>query len=157
MPGHSNVNSSRRATSNYARGLRLYLGALLIIWRACSLRQLRRRKSRRDLGSRISRRIRRRALMKLGGACECCSLPAEPFAFALTIHHINYNGKEHRQLLNLSGLSLNQWILITDDPRAQPFPVEVLCQVCHQLTHQMGRCPHRRKTFHAHAESSRAA
>lgn len=153
MPRHSNVSSLRRATSSYAQRVSLYLGALLIIWRACSLRQIRQRKARRDVCSRGAQRIRRRALMKLGGACACCGLPVEPFAFALTVHHINYNGKEHRKLLGLSDLNLNQWILTTDNPRAEPFPVEVLCQVCHQLTHQMGRCPHRHRTAKATASA----
>lgn len=164
MPGHSNVTSLRRATSSYVQGLSIYLGALLILWRACSLHLLRQRKARRDVASRRTRRFRRRALMKLGGACACCGLPVDPFADVLTVHHINYNGKEHRQLLSLSSLSLNQWILTTDNPRAEPFPVEVLCQVCHQLTHQMGRCPHRWRAshttpaaIHGYVGSSRAA
>lgn len=120
-----------------------YLGALSILWRACNLRLLRQRKARRDIGRRHTRRLLRRALLKLGGACECCGLSVEPFALALSIHHTNYNGKEHRQLLGLHSMSVTQWVLTTDNPRAEPFPVEVLCQVCHQLTHQMGRCPHR--------------
>ena len=149
MPGHSNVTRFRRATSDYMHALRLYLGALCIIWRACSLRQLRERKARRCIKGPHSRRIHRRALMKLGGACACCGLRADAFALALNIHHINHNGTEHRRLLGMSGLSVSLWVLATDNPRAEPFPVEALCVVCHQLTHQLGQCPHRHRTAKA--------
>jgi hypothetical protein len=41
---------------------------------------------------------RRKALLKLGGACACCGLGMD-FGRALEMHHVNLNGDLHRKVL----------------------------------------------------------
>lgn len=123
--------------------------ALLKYWRA--LRALRRayRKARRPLphhdqrSARRKLRRRRRALDLLGGACACCGLAGEAFASVLTLHHVRGTGGEHRRLLGSIGRGLSEEIVMLGGSPPPPFDVEILCRNCHELTHALGRCPHR--------------
>lgn len=81
----------------------------------------------------LRRRIRRaRALAQLGGRCERCgqSHPA-----ALEIHHRNHNGAEHTRALDLLSISLTEWVVREENPRAGGFAVGLLCLNCHRIEH----------------------
>jgi hypothetical protein len=87
---------------------------------------------------------RRGALLKLGGACACCGLGIE-YARVLEMHHVNFNGDLHRKVLRAFSGGCVTWILETPAPHLGLFALEVLCVVCHRMTHETGACPHRRK------------
>jgi hypothetical protein len=87
---------------------------------------------------------RRAALVKLGGCCACCGLGME-FAPVLEIHHVNFNGDLHRQVMKALHIGAVTWVLEATNPSAGLFAVEVLCSGCHRMTHEAGRCPHRWK------------
>ena len=89
-------------------------------------------------------RKRRRALARLGGRCACCGLGME-FWPALSVHHVNHNGSEHREVRGALGLSIEGDILTRDDPTAGLFALMPLCQVCHTMIHAQGYCPHERR------------
>jgi hypothetical protein len=86
--------------------------------------------------------MKRRAIVRLGGACACCGLGLD-FQPLLTLHHVNGNGSEHRRALAAIGVGLVNWVLIYPTPGEGLFAVEVLCEVCHKMTHNAGTCPHR--------------
>lgn len=85
----------------------------------------------------LRRRVRRvRALRKLGGRCERCgqSHPA-----ALEIHHTRGNGALHAVELDRLGVSLSEWVVREENPRAGRFAVELLCLNCHRIEHDGAR------------------
>jgi len=120
------------------RRLRLCLRAVRAVYRA----HYRKPKPARPNKRKHREKMRRRAIRRLGGACACCGLGLE-FARVLTFHHINQNGDLHRPVLSALSIGLVQWVLTRDDPGSGLFAVEVLCEVCHKMTHEAGRCPHR--------------
>lgn len=121
-----------------------------VYWRAllAILRALRRgpRAHRPETARRSLARLRsrRRAVRKLGGACACCGAGVE-FVRALEFHHVRGNGTLHRAVLRALDTGLVGWILDCPNPSAGLFAVEVLCVVCHRMTHEEGACPHGRK------------
>ncbi|MET0646717.1 MAG: hypothetical protein ABW208_08845 [Pyrinomonadaceae bacterium] len=114
--------------------------ALFALWRA-SRRPL--RPSQTATPARFSE-SRRKALLKLGGACACCGLGME-FGRALELHHVNLNGDLHRKVLRAFSGGCVTWVLETPAPHLGLFALEPLCIVCHRMTHEEGVCPHRRK------------
>jgi hypothetical protein len=81
----------------------------------------------------LRRRARRaRALAKLGGACERCgqSHPA-----TLEIHHRHGNGRLHAVALDARRMSLSEWVVREENPRAGRFAVCLLCLNCHRIEH----------------------
>jgi hypothetical protein len=59
---------------------------------------------------------RRRALVKLGGACACCGLGIE-YARVLEMHHVHHNGNLHRKILRAFSAGVVTWVLETPAPR----------------------------------------
>jgi ribosomal protein L34E len=86
---------------------------------------------------------RRKAVEKLGGRCACCGLGME-FWPALSIHHVNHNGSEHREVRRAFGLSIEGEVLTRDEPGGGLFALTPLCLVCHTMIHAQGYCPHER-------------
>jgi hypothetical protein len=80
----------------------------------------------------------------LCGACACCGLGLE-FWPALSIHHVNHNGGEHREVRRAFGLSIEGEVLTREDPGGGLFALMPLCQVCHTMIHALGYCPHERR------------
>jgi hypothetical protein len=125
----------------------VYWRALLAIWRAlrgCKYEQKPRRASVSAKRSRARMRSRRRAVVKLGGACVCCGLGVE-FLPVLEFHHVHHNGWLHREVMRALDTGVRGWILTHPDPRAGLFALEVLCVNCHRMHHEAGRCPHRKE------------
>jgi len=89
-------------------------------------------------------RSRRRAVVKLGGACACCGLGLE-FLPVLEFHHVNHNGALHRDVMRALDTAVRGWILTHPDPGRGLFALEVLCIVCHRMHHEAGACPHRKE------------
>ena len=125
--------------------LSLLLRAARAIWRAYRRarrgtlpRPFTRKQKNRD-------RRRRRAVNRLGGACACCGLGLD-YARALVFHHVNFNGKEHREALAAVGMSITRWVLTADRPGVGLFAVEVLCETCHRMVHEHGACLHRSRS-----------
>ena len=121
-----------------------HLRALRALWRA--YRKSKRPRTRRAATPKQKRRAkrRRRALARLGGACACCGLGLE-FWPALSIHHVNHNGGEHREVRRAFGLSIEGDVLTRDEPTEGLFALMPLCQVCHTMIHAQGYCPHERR------------
>lgn len=124
--------------------MRACLRALRALWRA--YRKSKRQWPQQQATPKQKRRARRRrrALARLGGACACCGLGME-FWPALSIHHVNHNGSEHREVRGGLGLSIEGDVLTREDPTAGLFALMPLCQVCHTMIHALGYCPHKRR------------
>ena len=123
--------------------LRIYWLAVLALHRA-----RRRRKSFVAFGKPRIGSHRRKALLKLGGRCACCNIGME-FAGALEIHHVNFNGDLNRQIMKALDMGIVTWVLECTKPKEGLFAVEVLCSVCHRMTHLRGKCPHRKEVRRA--------
>ncbi|MFL6332042.1 MAG: hypothetical protein ACJ754_01715 [Pyrinomonadaceae bacterium] len=119
----------------------VYLSALRALWLAVV--RCRGKLDREPAGKDVSH-ARRKALLKLGGACACCGLGME-YARVLEFHHTYHNGDLHRRVLRAFSSGVVTWVLETPAPGRGLFAVEVRCVVCHRMLHEAGACPHRRK------------
>jgi hypothetical protein len=140
-PRAADAEAKAGAAVKITRRLRLCCAALRAVYHA-HRRRGRRRVTRNKKGH--AARVRRRALLKLGGRCACCGAGFELWP-CLQLHHTNHNGEEHRRTLAAIDVSVAAWVLLTEDPSAGLFAVEVLCLNCHTMEHAAGRCPHRQK------------
>lgn len=123
------------------RRLRLCRRALLALWRAYRKSHRARRVIEPTVKQKRRARRRRRALARLGGRCACCGLGLE-FWPALSIHHVNHNGSEHREVRRAFGSSVERDALTRDDPASGLFALAALCLNCHAMIHALGHCPH---------------
>ncbi len=89
----------------------------------------------RKVGKQRARKQRQRVLDYYGRYCACCGESEEEF---LAIDHINNDGKEHRDSINVA---LYQWLI----QHKFPSGFQTLCYNCNMGKFRNGgTCPHKR-------------
>jgi len=89
-----------------------------------------------------TRRIKQQAINHYGGRCDCCG---EKLLEFLVMHHVNGDGKKHREEDGLRRNGIYEWLIKNNYPEG----FQVYCHNCHSALHFYGYCPHTKKTISA--------
>ena len=102
---------------------------------------------RQFLTLRAKRRRRLEIIVAYGGLCECCHEHTTEF---LSIQHANGNGKNHREVIGMTGsdpmlkdLKDRGYPVKFDLPDGTPIHIKIMCHNCHYSTDHYGYCPHK--------------
>lgn len=84
-----------------------------------------------------------KAIEAYGGKCNCCG---ETHPWFLTFHHVNHDGKKHRQAIPGKGtMALVRWLRNNNYPSM----IELLCANCHLAVTSKTSCPTGHRNFKA--------
>ena len=72
-----------------------------------------------------------------GGKCVCCGETESKF---LELHHVNGDGKAHRERIGVSGTGMYRH-LISNNFQSE-WELQILCANCHKAVTYYGSCPH---------------